>query len=521
MVEDFEGCYRAVSARDARFDGWFFTGVRSTGIYCRPSCPAVTPKRSNVRFFPTAAAAEAAGLRACLRCRPDAVPGSPEWNGRADVVARAVKLIADGLVDRDGVAGLARALGYGSRQLHRLLQAELGCGPLALARAQRSRTARILIETTDLPMAAVAFSAGFSSIRQFNDTVRQVFGRTPTALRARRLEPVPGDDGLRVRLAYREPFDPADLLGFLGTRAVPGVEEADGEAYRRSLRLPHGTGVVSLRPAQRHVEAALWLDDLRDLTAAVSRCRRLLDLDADPIAVDRALSTDPLLGPVVRAAPGRRIPGAVDGFEIAVRAVVGQQVSVAGARTVAGRLAAQAGRPLVAPRGGVTRMFPDPGDLLGAPDGAFAMPSARRSALRALAEAVLDGRLVLDAAGNPVEAGEALMRLPGIGPWTAGYVTMRAFGDPDVFLATDIGLLKGLTRLGGPAKPRAADAVAERWRPWRSYASVHLWAAASAHLGGPAQPMESRGVGREVAVGHEGLEDLEATDENRKGESAA
>src|SRR5689334_8378063 len=326
---DPERCYRAVASRDARFDGWFFTAVHTTGIYCRPSCPARTPLARNVSFFTTAAAAQAAGFRACRRCRPDAVPGSPEGDVRADVVARAMRLIADGEVERSGVPGLAQRLGYSERQLHRLLVGELGVGALALARARRAQTARVLVETTDLPMADVAFAAGFASIRQFNDTVREVFATTPTALRAKRRGAVSAPGELTLRLTARAPYDAAEVLLFLGAHAVPGLEEWDGTTYARVLDLPHGPAVVRLSPASDgSVCARLRLTSLRDLGAAVSRCRRLLDLDADPSAVDEVLGADPALASLVAGAPGRRVPASPDAAELAIRAVLGQQVSV-------------------------------------------------------------------------------------------------------------------------------------------------------------------------------------------------
>ncbi len=381
MIEDPDRCYQAAQSKDARFDGQFFCAVTSTGIYCRPSCPARTPKRENMRFYATAAAAQQAGFRACLRCRPDATPGSPEWNIRADVVARAMRLIRDGVVDREGVEGLAGRLGYSTRQLNRLITAEVGTGPLALARAQRSQTARVLLETTDLPVAHVAFAAGFASVRQCNDTVRQTFADTPSGLRARaartalgrRYKREPAAQAIRLRLPCRQPFNPASVLDFLGLRALPGVEALDGASYTRSLRLPHGHGIVTLRAPEAdsegsagpaYVEGELVLSDLRDLQTAVARCRQLLDLDADPVAIWEALRCDPLLGALVRRDPGRRVPGAADGFELAVRAVIGQQVSVPGARTVAGRLVLAAGDPLPASLGAVTHLFPTPAALV-------------------------------------------------------------------------------------------------------------------------------------------------------------
>ena len=357
MHEDAERCVRAVRSKDARFDGWFFTAVLTTRIYCRPSCPAVAPRPENMVFYPSAAAAQQAGFRACKRCRPDASPGSPEWNVRADLVARAMRLIADGVIDAGGVPGLAARLGYSVRQLERQLRAELGAGPLALARAQRAQTARLLIETTALPMSDVAFAAGFASIRTFNDTVREVFALSPSQLReraarraaqGRRAEPAAGV--LALRLPFRAPLVPDSLFGHLAATAVPGVEEWRDGAYRRTLRLPHGPGVVALTPQPDHIACQLSLADLRDLATAISRCRRLLDLDADPVAAADLLRADPVLAPLVGKAPGRRVPRTPDAAEFAVRAVLGQQVSTAAARTHAGRLAAEFGEPVDDPR---------------------------------------------------------------------------------------------------------------------------------------------------------------------------
>jgi AraC family transcriptional regulator of adaptative response / DNA-3-methyladenine glycosylase II len=456
-----------VDSRDRRFDGWFVTAVTSTGIYCRPSCPAITPKRGNVRFYPSAAAAQRGGFRACRRCRPDAAPGSPEWDVRADVVGRAMRLIGDGVVDREGVPGLAARLGYTDRHLHRILTAELGAGPLALARAQRAQTARILIESTDLGLAEIAFAAGFGSIRQFNETLREVFAVPPSALReAARRAPDHAPGTLTLRLAYRPPLHAGALLEFLALRAIPGVEEADGTSYSRALRLPHGAATVTLTPMRGYVSAALHLTDLRDLAPAVARCRRLLDLDADPVAVDETLSADPALKPLVDKEPGVRVPRTVDGFEIAVRAVVGQQVSVAGARKVL--------RRLVPPGDGLTP-FPDAATVAELPDEAFAMPAARRDSIRALSRVVASGELVLDEGAERAGTERALLAVPGIGPWTAGYVAMRALGDPDTFLPTDLAVRRAAGRLGLPAEPTALTEYAERWRPWRAYALLRLW----------------------------------------------
>ncbi len=390
---DRESCYRAVKSRDRRFDGVFYTAVRTTGIYCRPSCPARTPALVNVTFHPSAASAQAAGYRACKRCLPDATPGSPDWDVAADAAGRAMRLIADGVVDREGVPGLAAHLGYTSRHLSRLLTAELGAGPLALARAKRAQTARVLIETTQLTYADIAFAAGFASVRQFNETIREVYASTPTDLRGRRGgRPTTGT--VTMRLAVRTPYAGSALLGYLATRAIPGVEAAGAGWYSRTLALPHGTGTVRLEVPDEvaggetaFATATFALDDLRDTAAAVERVRRMLDADCDPIAVADAFAGDPLVGPLVRRTPGLRVPGHVDGNEVAVRAVLGQQVSVAGARTVAARLT-QAPRPPAGPaqrRADPSlprRGHPGRAGSRGPADAAGARPRARRAVRR-------------------------------------------------------------------------------------------------------------------------------------------
>ncbi|MEA2329920.1 MAG: AraC family transcriptional regulator [Thermoleophilaceae bacterium] len=477
VIDDFERCYRFMRSRDARYDGFFFVGVTSTGIYCRPSCPARLPDRRNVRLFPTAAAAQTAGFRACKRCEPDAAPGSPAWNRRADVAGRAFRLIADGIVDREGVPGLAGRLGFSERQLSRILVAEVGAGPAQLARAQRAQSARTLIESTALSFAEVALASGFGSIRQFNDTIRAIYARTPTDLRqrARRRAGTRAPGAVELRLPARAPLDGAGLLSFLGTRAVPGVEEVDGGTYRRSLALEHGGGLVSLTPEEGAVRCVLRLDDLRDLTAAVARCRRLCDLDADPVSIAGQLEADPVLGGLVRRRPGMRVPGCVDGFELAVRAIVGQQVSVAAARTILGRLAARYGEPLAEPAGSIAFRFPTAAALADIEPGALPFPRKRGEALRSLARLVAEDGLRFDAGADSSAALAALLDIPGVGPWTASYVSMRALGDPDAFLAGDVGIRHALWRLGRPAEGAAAAAMAEPWRPWRSYAVMHLW----------------------------------------------
>jgi AraC family transcriptional regulator, regulatory protein of adaptative response / DNA-3-methyladenine glycosylase II len=483
MHLDSESCYRAVKSRDRRFDGVFYTAVRTTGIYCRPSCPARTPSFHNVSFHPTAAAAQSAGYRACKRCLPDATPGSPDWDVAADAAGRAMRLIGDGVVDREGVEGLAARVGYTPRHLTRILSQELGAGPLALARAKRAQTARVLLETTELGAADVAFAAGFSSVRQFNDTIREVYAATPTQLRGRRGRGTAGG-ALRLRLAVRTPFAGRALLGFLASHAVPGVEAADATSYTRSLLLPHGPAVVTLELADAReagatafVPAAFRLSDVRDLSAAVERVRRLLDADCDPVAVIEAFTGDPLLGPLVAALPGLRVPGAVDGDELAARTVLGQQVSVAAGRTAAARLVRANGEPLPAllrvPDGGPTHTFPTAERIADIDAESLPMPRVRARALVTLCQALADRRLRLDRGAERDAVRASLLAMPGIGPWTADYVAMRALGHPDVFLPTDIGIRDAL--LGLRRDPAEAVRLAADWSPWRSYAQLYLW----------------------------------------------
>jgi AraC family transcriptional regulator, regulatory protein of adaptative response / DNA-3-methyladenine glycosylase II len=395
-----------------------------------------------------------------------------------------MRLIADGVVDREGVEGLARRLAYSPRQLRRLLRQQLGAGPLGLARAQRAQTARLLIETTDLPFAAIASAAGFASLRQFNETVREVFALAPTELRRRRKSRSDGRDSsalgaITLRLPHRMPLDSGGLLGFLAARAVPGIEEMDVRTFRRSLRLPHGDGVVELTPQENHVVATLHLADLRDLTAAVGRCRALFDLDADPQATDAALGRDPRLAPLVRSAPGKRVPGAADGAEIAIRAVLGQQVSLAAARTAAGRLVAGLGDPLEQRLGSVARTFPSVETLAEADLALLSLPATRALTIKTLARALAERQIDLDGGADRDEVRRRLLAIPGIGPWTAEYIVMRALADTDAFLATDRGVLRGLAALGAPRDPRAVSKLSEPWRPWRAYAVQHLWSLGS------------------------------------------
>ena len=478
-VELDDDCqWRAVESGDARFDGWFFCGVTSTGIYCRPSCPARTPKPKTVRFFSAAAAAQAAGFRACKRCRPDATPGSPEWDRRGDLVGRAMRLIADGVVDREGVTGLARELAYTPRHVHRELVAVVGAGPLALARAQRAQTARVLLETTDVSVTGIAFAAGFQSVRQFNSTIRAVFAATPSELRHRRQRGEHPESGgaIALRLPYRAPYDGDGMFAFFAARLVPGLEEIVDGAYRRSLALPRGTGTVELSPGPDHVHAQFRLQDLRDLGPAVQRCRLLLDLDSDPLTVANALGADPLLGPSVTVTPGRRVPGSVDGDELAVRAMLGQQVTVASATTLAGQLVEALGDTLPSPLGGVTHVFPSPASVADADPNQLRLPAARRRSLLGLCAALASRDITLDVGAERVEARRRLLALPGIGPWTTEYIAMRALRDPDAFPASDLGVRRALAKLGRHVTTSEAHELAEAWRPYRAYATQYLWA---------------------------------------------
>ncbi|BDT95924.1 putative 3-methyladenine DNA glycosylase AlkA [Nocardia sputorum] len=518
---DFERCYRAVSTRDSRFDGQFFTAVRTTGIYCRPSCPAITPKRANVTFLPTAAAAQQAGYRACRRCLPDAAPGSPLWNTRADLAARAMRLIGDGVVERAGVPGLAATLGYSQRQLTRVLTTELGAGPLALARAHRAHTARLLIQTTAMPMSDIAFAAGFASIRQFNDTVREVFAVSPTTMRleaqrAKTAAPTrpaqAGSGSLTLRLPYREPLDRAWLEWFLSAHAVPGMELWENRAYTRNLRTPHGHATARLSFQRDHVRAELSLHDMRDLAPTVTRLRHLLDLDADPVGIDEALGA----GPAARGAsgnrlperaaedlpdagagsppesepsaelsaldagpsftPGIRVPGCVDGPELLLRTMIGQQISVSAAATHTARLVEALGERVDGP---IPLLFPAPEVIAERGAEVLTGPARRIRSVIAAAEALASGDLLLHQGRTAADLRRDLLALDGVGPWTADYVTMRLLADPDVLLGTDLVVRRGASLLGIDLTGTA------RWAPWRSYLSMHLWKAALASRATP------------------------------------
>ncbi|MFV0434555.1 MAG: AlkA N-terminal domain-containing protein [Leucobacter sp.] len=478
----FDERYRAVEARDSRFDGQFVMAVRTTGIYCRPSCPARTPKRSNVSFYLTSAAAHEAGYRACKRCLPEAVPGSPEWNLRQDIVGRAMRLIAEGVVEREGVHALAARLGYSSRHLTRVLSAELGAGPLALARSQRAHTARLLLTGTDLTVSEIAFSAGFGSIRQCNDTVREVFGMTPTELRVRRRGAAPAPGSIDLVLPVREPFDARGVFHWMADRAIPGMETASGIAFARTLQLPGGTARFELHevPGKRgQIRLRARVTELGDLGMLVARVRRLFDLDADPLAIDSALSRRSELAPLVARTPGIRVPGTADPHEMLIRAMIGQQVSVAAARTAITRLVHALGQTIEAPESEPHLMFPAPAVIAEHGHEILRGPAARIRAITGAAAALADGSLTLSSADDGIEQRAALLALPGIGPWTADYVRMRVLGDPDVFLPGDSAVRAGADRIGVPASPKPLSEWASRTAPWRSYLTAHLWRAAA------------------------------------------
>jgi AraC family transcriptional regulator of adaptative response / DNA-3-methyladenine glycosylase II len=469
VLLDRETCRKARLARDPRFDGRFFIGVRSTGIFCRPICPARPPREENVAYYPSAAAAATAGLRPCLRCRPECAPGTPAWNGSSTTVTRALREISEGALDDAGVRHLAARLGVGDRHLRRLFVEHLGAPPIAVAQTQRLLSAKRLLDETALPVAAIAIASGFGSVRRFNETFRRTWGRSPREQRRLRRRRETG--GLRFRLRYRPPFDWEALLAFLAPRAIPGVECISGGAYRRSIAPGGIPGIIEV--SHRNSELILEIDHPRPeaLLAIVSRVRRLFDLDADPLAIGASLATDPLLRPLVGLHPGLRVPGAWDPFELAIRAVLGQQVSVRGASTLTGRLVAQFGRPLATPRAGITHLFPRAEDLAEADVGSIGIPRKRADTIRALAAAVAAKQVQLDGSSPPEAVRAQLCALDGIGDWTAGYVALRALGDPDGFPAGDLVLV----RAASAATARELEARAGQWRPWRAYAAMHLW----------------------------------------------
>lgn len=515
---DHAACYRAVRSRDTRFDGLFFTAVHSTGIFCRPGCTSRTPAEEGVTFYRSAAAAQAAGYRACKRCRPYAAPGDPSWDIAADLTGRAMRAIADGVVDREGVEGLARRLGCTPRHLARVMSARLGASPIALARARRTQTARVLLETTALTVTEAAFASGFASVRQFNDTMREAYAMTPTQLRAasggrREVSARTGARGagaessthggpsgrhsgdrapskisvgatppLDVSIPVRTPFAGHWIAQFLAKRTIVGVEHLDGGTYSRTLSLPHGPGIVRIElidvdeagPVAR-VPVRLELTDVRDIGAAMERVRRLIDADCDPLAVLDDLGRDADLGPLVRRLPGRRVPGHVDGDEIAVRAIFGQQITVAAATRAATALTERIGTPLPAPSGTLTHLFPTAAQVAAVDPALLKMPRSRAQAMITLCAALADGTISLDRSADRARVRAQMLALRGIGPWTVDYIAMRALGDPDVILKGDVGTRDGMRAVG--IDPATLVERSAAWAPWRSYAQMHLWGA--------------------------------------------
>jgi len=485
MDLDDDACYRAIETRDRRFDGRLFVAVKTTGIYCRPFCPAPTPNRKNVRFFPTAAAAQEAGFRPCLRCRPETSPELAFWRGSSNSVSRALGLIEAGALDSAGVEALALRLGLGERQLRRLFRQHLGASPVAIAQTRRILLAKQLIQDTSLPMVEVAAASGFGSIRRFNETFRQMYKRPPSALRrSGKAEPPAGAAGtVTVKLGYRPPYDWDAILAFLRMRAIPGVEVVSRDRYARTIAFDGGSGVLVVEPAGGCcLKATVRLAELRHLPAVVARVRRVFDLAADPVAIGAHLAEDTVLAPLVAARPGLRVPGAWDGFELAVRAILGQQITVSAATLLAGKLVACYGEALpdAACEPGLTHVFPTPQRLAGTDLSAIGMPKARRAALASLAASVVADPGIFGPRQTLEDAVAQLRALPGIGEWTAQYIAMRELREPDAFPVADIGLLRAMADHDG-TRPSPAQllAHAERWRPWRAYAALHLWASES------------------------------------------
>lgn len=484
IIFDPEICYSAIQSRDPRFDGRLFTAVRTTGIYCRPICPARTPKRENVTFYPSAAAAQEAGYRPCLRCRPEASPDLGAWRGTSNTVSRALTLIAEGALDGDGdVDTLAERLGMGERQLRRLFAKHLGASPVAVAQTRRVLLAKQLLDGTAMPMTEIALASGFGSLRRFNATFRQLYGRPPRVLRRSREERdgAMAAFGIDITLPYAPPYEWPAMLSFLSARAIPGVEAVDGDAYRRTITLDGAAGIVEVRPDPKHdgLRATIRFPRLTALPAIVARLRRLFDLGADPARIGADLARDPHLAPLVAARPGLRVPGAWDGFETAMRAILGQQVSVTAATKLAGKLAAHYGAPLpdayCAP--GLELLFPTPEQIVNADFAALGMPGARARALSALAAAAHADPRLLHPGEDWEQASAKLRALPGVGEWTAQYIALRVLRNPDAFLAADIGVLRAMADAEGKRpKPAEMLALSERWRPWRAYAVLHLWA---------------------------------------------
>ena len=480
MDMDHDACYRAISLRDARFDGRLFTGVKTTGIYCRPICPARTPLSANVTFYPTAAAAQEAGFRPCLRCRPETAPDLGAWRGSSNTVSRALALIELGALDEADVDTLAGRLGVGERQLRRLFRQHLGASPVAVAQTRRVLLAKQLIHETRLPMAEIAFASGFGSIRRFNETFQTLFGRPPGTLRrSSRADISAGPRGeVSLLLRYQPPYDWGAMLGFLAARAISGIERVAENRWSRTIDIGGDQGTVSVRPADGHaLGVTICFPKLTALPLIIARLRRVFDLAADPRSIASHLAQDPALAPLVAARPGLRVPGAWDGFELAVRAVLGQQITVSAARGLAGKLVAAHGARLAEPAGELTRLFPRPEAIAAADLTTLGMPRARAAALSAVAAALIADPDLFGARRSLEEAVEKLRTIKGVGDWTANYIALRQLREPDAFPAADIGLMRALAdETGHRPTPRELSERAETWRPWRAYAAQHLWA---------------------------------------------
>lgn len=491
---DPEACYRALTTRDPRFDGRLFVGVTSTGIYCRPVCPARTPKFTNCTFHATAAAAQEAGFRPCLRCRPETAPQLGAWRGTSNTVSRGLALIAEGALDGEdaSVDALAARLGVGERQLRRLFRDHLGASPIAVAQTRRVLFAKQLIHDTRMPMAEIALAAGFGSVRRFNETFQSLFGRPPSALRRKAVVALPegsvGSSGVRLRLRYRPPYDWPSMIGFLAGRAIAGVEQVEGQVYRRSVEHAglHGSVAIAHLPERDSLDVTIRFPSVRALPAIVARIRRVFDLGADVLAIGAHLARDPLLAPLVADRPGLRAPGGWDGFELAVRAVLGQQVTVEAGRRLAGQLVAICGTRIPADQRtdpALTHVFPTAAQLAAADLSPLGMPGARKRALAAVAGAALADPALFEPRGSVEETVARLRAIPGIGEWTAQYIALRAVRETDAFPASDVGLLRGAARNGVRPSPTGLLDLAEPWRPWRAYAAQHLWMADGAGVG--------------------------------------
>ena len=504
MDMDRTACYRAISTRDARFDGRLFVGVKTTGVYCRPICPARTPKFENVSFYPSAAAAQEAGFRPCLRCRPETSPDLAFWRGTTNTVSRALALIEAGGLDEADVEGLANRLGVGARQLRRLFHKHVGASPIAVAQTRRVLLAKQLIHETSLPMAEVALASGFNSVRRFNETFLHLFGRSPATLRRSRDKTRREAGALSVRLAYRPPYDWDAMLSFLSARAIPGVEIVSENIYRRSIAIGNASGVISVTPADKNrVNVSVRFPDMAALPQIIARVRRVFDLAADPDTIGAHLSLDPLLAPLVSVRPGLRVPGAWDGFELAVRAIFGQQITVPAATKLLGKLVQAHGMRLPAAmkdNEGLRHLFPAPTRLAKADLAELGMPGARAIAVTSLARSISADPAIFSRGADLETAIAKLRALPGIGEWTAQYIAMRELREPDAFPAADIGLMRAMASADG-RRPSPAELLsrAERWRPWRAYAALHLWAAGVAHPAASGKIQSEKTHDREAA----------------------